>query len=96
MMTVVLRGANHAAVVQVDLKELKEHVTSSKSKHPKDGVLQLQLLASWLARTFSGVSYHLSVVIEKAGLNAAIAQPWGDAVEPFQKALLQYVPSLIT
>lgn len=78
--------------MQVDLAELSEHVAGSRSKHPKDGVLQLQLLASWLARTFSGVSYHLAANIDKVGVNAAVSQPWGDAVEPLQKALLKCEP----
>jgi hypothetical protein len=76
--------------VQVDTVELSEHIASSQLKHADDGVLQLQLLASWLARTFSGVSYHLGVSIEKAGLNAGISQPWGDVSEPLQQALLGY------
>lgn len=79
-------------MVQVDLGELAEHVAGSRSKHPKDGVLQLQLLASWLGRTFSGVSYNLGVKIDKDGVNAAIAQPWGDTVEPLQQALLRCAP----
>ena len=78
--------------VQVDLAELAEHMAVSRSKHSKDGVLQLQLLASWLARTFSGVHYHLGVIIEKAGVGAAITQPWGDAVAPLQKALVKCAP----
>lgn len=75
--------------MQVDLSELYEHVRVSRSKHPKDGVLQLQLLASWLARTFSSVHYHLGVNIEKAGVCAAVAQPWRDTVAPLQNALLK-------
>jgi hypothetical protein len=75
--------------VQVDLSELSEHIASCQSKHLKDGVLQLQLLVSWLGRIFSGVSFHLGVNIDKAGLPAAISQPWNDAVEPLQLALLK-------
>eukprot|EP00892_Ulva_mutabilis_P004936 jgi/Ulvmu1/2814/UM142_0012.1 len=70
--------------------ELDEYLEALESKHPGEGLLQLQLLSSWLSRAFAGVSYHQSVVLDKAGIAGALDDPWGDLATPVRDSLLAF------
>lgn len=75
------------------MAELDEYLETLQGKHTGEGLLQLQLLSSWLSRAFAGVSYHQSVVLEKAGIGGALDDPWGDLAAPVRDSLLAYGPS---
>lgn len=68
--------------------ELDTYLETLQDKHGGEGLLQLQLLSSWLSRAFAGVSYHQSVILGKAGIGGALDDPWGDLAAPVRDSLL--------
>lgn len=77
------------SLVQAGLNvELDTYLETLQDKHAGEGLLQLQLLSSWLSRAFAGVSYHQSVILDKGGIGGALDDPWGELAAPAQDSLL--------
>ena len=72
---------------------LAEEIDAIASRHPGDGLLQLQMLANRLATLFEGVAYdHSRALAAAASPAAAACEPWQSAGQPFPDTLFRCGP----